>query len=93
MWLCRYWLHRPPYRGRAIQRIKKRVLHGRSNLLDRVAALLFFCVVGVARAQPMPLGEPRVLIRSVKTHKGLLLKRVTEPVILIAVKRNEKRRC
>lgn len=29
-----------------------------------------------------PLQEPRVLIRSVKTHKGLLLTRVTEPYIL-----------
>lgn len=30
-------------------------------------------------AKPLPLGEPRVLIRSVKTHTGLLLTRVTEP--------------
>ena len=34
------------------------------------------------KGSPLPLGEPRVLIRSVKTHKGLLLTRVTEHFII-----------
>lgn len=37
---------------------------------------------GVVGAKPLPLGEPRVLMRSVKTHTGLLLTKVTKPCIL-----------
>ena len=33
------------------------------------------------------LGEPRVLIRSVKTHTGLLLTKVTKPCIMDSSKR------
>lgn len=47
-----------------------------------MGALCFVTLFGVVGAKPLPLGEPRVLIRSVKTHKGLLLTRVTEPYIL-----------
>lgn len=36
----------------------------------------------VGRAKPYPLGEPRLLMRSVKSHKGLLLTKVTKPIIL-----------
>lgn len=34
------------------------------------------------KGSPLPLGEPRVLMRSVKTHTGLLLSRVTEHFII-----------
>lgn len=44
---------------------------------------LLFWVQGVA----LPLGEPRVLIRSVKTHTGLLLTKVTKPCIMDSSKR------
>ena len=47
-----------------------------------MGALCFVTLFGVVGAKPLPLGEPRVLKRSVKTHKGLLLTRVTEPYIL-----------
>lgn len=42
---------------------------------------------GVVGAKPLPLGEPRVLIRSVKTHKGLLLTKVTKPCIMDSIER------
>lgn len=47
------------------------------------SALLSFWVQGVA----LPLGEPRVLMRSVKTHKGLLLTKVTKPCIMDSIER------
>ena len=40
---------------------------------------------GVVGAKPLPLGEPRVLIRSVKTHTGLLLTKVTKPCIMDSI--------
>lgn len=42
-----------------------------------MGALCFVTLFGVVGAKPLPLGEPRVLIRSVKTHTGLLLTKVT----------------
>ena len=39
-------------------------------------------ILPVAAATPLPAREPRVLMRSVKTHKGLLLSRVTEHAML-----------
>lgn len=42
---------------------------------------------GVVGAKPLPLGEPRVLIRSVKTHTGLLLTKVTKPCIMDSIER------
>lgn len=48
---------------------------------------------GVVGAKPMPLGEPCVLMRSVKTHKGLLLEKVTKPSLAIRLlKRTDTRR-
>ncbi len=47
-----------------------------------MGALCFVTLFGVVGATPLPLGEPRVLIRSVKTHTGLLLTRVTEHFII-----------
>ena len=35
----------------------------------------------------LALGEPRVLIRSVKTHTGLLLTKVTKPCIMDSIER------
>ena len=43
-----------------------------------MGALCFVTLFGVVGAKPLPLGEPRVLIRSVKTHTGLLLTKVTK---------------
>lgn len=54
-----------------------------SEYRSRSAGGFVLCdAFGVVGAKPLPLGEPRVLIRSVKTHTGLLLTRVTEPYIL-----------
>lgn len=50
---------------------------GRTRGIEGGQRPLFFWVQGVA----LPLGEPRVLIRSVKTHTGLLLTKVTKPCI------------
>lgn len=47
-----------------------------------MGALCFVTLFGVVGAKPLPLGEPRVLIRSVKTHTGLLLTKVTKQIIL-----------
>lgn len=62
-----------PYMARDFAKYSKRGL--KSPLL--------FWVQGVA----LPLGEPRVLIRSVKTHTGLLLTKVTKPCIMDSSKR------
>lgn len=35
-----------------------------------MGAVCFVTLFGVVGAKPLPLGEPRVLIRSVKTHTG-----------------------
>lgn len=52
-----------------------------------MGALCFVTLFGVVGAKPLPLGEPRVLIRSVKTHTGLLLTKVTKPCIMDSSKR------
>lgn len=48
-----------------------------------MGALCFVTLFGVVGAKPLPLGEPRVLIRSVKTHTGLLLTKVTKLCIIV----------
>lgn len=53
-----------------------------------MGALCFVTLFGVVGAKPLPLGEPRVLIRSVKTHTGLLLTKVTKPCIMDSSKRS-----
>lgn len=52
-----------------------------------MGALCFVTLFGVVGAKPLPLGEPRVLKRSVKTHTGLLLTKVTKPCIMDSSKR------
>ena len=50
-----------------------------------MGALCFVTLFGVVGAKPLPLGEPRVLIRSVKTHTGLLLTKVTKLCIMDSI--------
>lgn len=52
-----------------------------------MGALCFVTLFGVVGAKPLPLGEPRVLIRSVKTHTGLLLTKVTKLCIMDSIER------
>ncbi|MCD7772045.1 MAG: hypothetical protein LUH23_08185, partial [Oscillospiraceae bacterium] len=43
---------------------------------------VFFCLTNVVHLENIPGGAPLLLMRSVKSNKGLLLTRVTEPDIL-----------
>lgn len=50
-----------------------------------MGALCFVTLLGVVGAKPLPLGEPRVLKRSVKTYTGLLLIKVTKLCIMDSI--------